>query len=87
MATTTVKTAISLPQVLFKAADQLAQQLHVSRSQLFATAISRFVKEDENRRLLAALNEAYAEPLDAEEKKRLLSYKNYHRQQIMKDPW
>jgi predicted transcriptional regulator len=63
-----VKTAISLPDDLFAAAEVLAGRLGLSRSQLYATALARFVAEQERAGLTARLNAVYAgAPDDAPE--------------------
>ena len=38
-----MKTAISLPDDLFDSADELAQQLGVSRSELYARAVAEYL--------------------------------------------
>ncbi len=40
-----MKTAISIPDDLFEAADQLAKGIGVSRSQLYTRAVESFVRE------------------------------------------
>lgn len=55
-----VKTAISLPDDLFEAAEALAGRLGLSRSQLYATALARFVAEQQRAGLTARLNAVYA---------------------------
>lgn len=39
-----MKTAISVPNVIFKEAEQLAQQMHLSRSGLYCAALIDFIK-------------------------------------------
>ena len=51
-----MKTAISLPDDLFAAADALASRLGLSRSQLYATALARFVAEQARAAVPARLN-------------------------------
>jgi predicted transcriptional regulator len=63
----TVKTAISINEALFQRAEQLAQELQVSRSRLFAQAMEEFLSRRENKALLAAINEAHENGLDEEE--------------------
>jgi len=63
----TVKTAISIREDLFAEVEQLAKELGVSRSQVFAMALEEFIVRRQNRQLLDALNRAYAdEPTDEE---------------------
>ena len=58
-----MKTAISLPDDLFAAAEALAQRLGVSRSRLFATALAEFVAKHQTRKVTERLDAVYsAEP-------------------------
>lgn len=59
-----MKTAISLPDDLFAAAEALAGHLGLSRSQLYATALARFVAEQERATITARLNAVYADVPD-----------------------
>ena len=66
-----IKTAISIPKNLFEATSQLAEELNVSRSRLFAMAIQDFIERRKNRALLAQINEVYGRSLDDEESEML----------------
>ena len=54
-----MKTAVSLPDPVFAAAEQLARRLRLSRSQLYAEAIRRFVAEHRGRGVTELLNHVY----------------------------
>ena len=54
-----VKTAVSLPDDLFQLADLTARRLRVSRSQLYATAISEFLERQQTEAITERLNEIY----------------------------
>jgi metal-responsive CopG/Arc/MetJ family transcriptional regulator len=57
------KTAISLLDPLFEAADRLARQLGKSRSQLYAEALRAYLDKNSDQDVAARLNEIYgAEP-------------------------
>ncbi len=58
-----MKTAISLPDPLFKAGDQLAKRLGVTRSELYARALAEFVAKQKASQYTERLNAVY----DAEE--------------------
>ncbi len=73
-----VKTAVSMDEALFREAEEWAEKLGVSRSQLFARAVAEYVRERENEELLRRLNEAHAEGLDPEEEKWLERIRVYH---------
>ena len=54
-----MKTAISVPDPVFEAAEQLARRLGISRSELYTTAVTRFVESYDDSAITAALNEVY----------------------------
>jgi len=54
-----MKTAISLSDRLFSAADTLALKLGVSRSQLYATALAEYVAKHQASKVTERLNEVY----------------------------
>jgi metal-responsive CopG/Arc/MetJ family transcriptional regulator len=63
-----MKTAISLPDHVFTAADALAKKLGVSRSRLYATALAEYVAKHRAARVterLDAVYEARTSRLDA----------------------
>lgn len=62
-----VKTAISIQKELFKEVNKLADELHVSRSKLFAMAVQDFIKKNENHTLLNKINNAFSDYPDSEE--------------------
>jgi metal-responsive CopG/Arc/MetJ family transcriptional regulator len=75
-----VKTAISIQKSLFEQAETLARKLKVSRSRLFVIALEDFIREQENRELLAKINAAYGEEPDESEKLlRRMSRKSHRR--------
>lgn len=51
-----VKTAISVPDDTFRAADEAAAKLGISRSQFFARAAERFIQELANEDLTAQID-------------------------------
>jgi predicted transcriptional regulator len=54
-----MKTAVSLPHPLFKAAAQLARQLGKSRSQLYAEALRDYLERHRDEDITRRLNEIY----------------------------
>ena len=54
-----VKTAISLPDPLFEAADQLARRLGISRSELYAAALQEYLRSHRSQGVTEALNRVY----------------------------
>ena len=55
-----MKTAISIPNSIFEAAERFAQRLGVSRSQLYTTAVSEYLRENRHEQITEKLNEVYA---------------------------
>ena len=83
---TTIKTAISIQKSLFEQAESLAQELNVSRSQLFGLAIETYVKNHQNQILLQEINKAYSDEQDTNDKIRLSKMRKHHRK-IVRDKW
>ena len=54
-----MKTAISIPEPIFKSAEQLAQRLGMSRSELYARAVSEMVDKHLDDRVTERLNAVY----------------------------
>jgi predicted DNA-binding protein len=52
-----MKTAISIPDPLFQAADQLARRLGKSRSQLFAEALRAYLERHSDEAITRQINE------------------------------
>ena len=82
-----VKTAISLDEELFLKVNNLANNLHISRSKLFTLAVQDYVKKQENQALLARLNEVYKDLPIEEERKTLKSMRGKQKQLIQEEPW
>ena len=55
-----MKTAISLPDELFRAGDALAKELKLSRSALYARALERYIARQREDEITAQLNAVYA---------------------------
>ena len=54
-----MKTAISIPDTVFRSAEQLADRLGVSRSELYTNAVAELVEKHRNDLITARLNEIY----------------------------
>jgi len=55
-----MKTAVSVPDDLFRLAEVAARRLRVSRSKLYATALSEFLKRQQGGAVTQRLNEVYS---------------------------
>ena len=54
-----MKTAISIPDPVFKAADRIAKRKGLSRSELYTRAIAALVREEDDGEVTAQLNRVY----------------------------
>jgi metal-responsive CopG/Arc/MetJ family transcriptional regulator len=79
-----MKTAISIPDVLFEEVKRLAKENNTSRSQIFCAAVEAYLEKIKSQKLLEALNTAYADAETAKE--RLLRTKSmeYFASKILK---
>ena len=55
-----MKTAISIEDWLLQEADEAARRMGLSRSRLFALAVSNFLQRQRREQMLLRLNEVYA---------------------------
>lgn len=55
-----MKTAISLPDELFRMAEAAARKMRMSRSQLYATAITEFLERRRTSKVTERLNKLYS---------------------------
>lgn len=55
-----MKTAISIPDEIFDAAEELARKLELSRSELYARAVAAFVERQRREDVTARLDAIYA---------------------------
>jgi metal-responsive CopG/Arc/MetJ family transcriptional regulator len=83
---TRTKTAISLKESLFEQADAIAQEMNISRSQLFSIAVEEFIERHQSQKMLEALNEVYEDGPDASEQQLLREAKAKYRQ-MFEDEW
>ena len=56
-----MKAAVSLPDSLFEAADELANRLGISRSELFVTALEAYLRDRRHAGVTEKLNEIYGQ--------------------------
>ncbi|MBO0682049.1 MAG: hypothetical protein J2P45_02745 [Candidatus Dormibacteraeota bacterium] len=63
----TVKTAVSLPERLFEAAERAARRRGVSRSRIFVEALEQHLAGEEESDITAQINAALAHPVTPEE--------------------
>ena len=81
-----IKTAVSLDEILFAKAENLSKKLHISRSRLFSLALKAFIRRLENEDLLLEINNAYADFPDQDEQV-MLNGMMFHQQKAVNDKW
>ncbi len=62
-----MKTAISIPDDTFHEADQLAQELGISRSELYVRALKELLKKQRDENVTQTLNRVYAQTPESKE--------------------
>jgi predicted transcriptional regulator len=71
-----MKTAISLPDSIFEAADTLAEKLHVSRSKLYVMALEKFIRdnqETETTKIIDDFIDQHGQPVESDFKAKTIS--------------
>jgi metal-responsive CopG/Arc/MetJ family transcriptional regulator len=82
-----MKTAISVPDEMFKQIEQVTKEYGCSRSQVFVMAVREFLERRKSKKLLEALNETYKETETREEVKVRRQAKAYHARKIQREPY
>ncbi|HBF34229.1 TPA: hypothetical protein DDW35_06660 [Candidatus Sumerlaeota bacterium] len=59
-----MKIAVSIPNTLFESAETLARQRHLTRSALYAQALTEFLKLHRSEEITAQLNQVYGKQSD-----------------------
>jgi predicted transcriptional regulator len=55
-----MKTAISVPDAIFKAGERLARRMKVTRSRLYSVALREYVEKHDDDEVTRRLNEVYS---------------------------
>lgn len=84
---TSIKTAISMQEELFKEVNKLAGELHVSRSRLFVMAVQDFIEKKKSHNLLSQINNAFNDHPDAEEIKIQSKMRKKQARKLKKESW
>lgn len=80
----TIKTAISIEKNLFDKINKLADEIKLSRSQIFSQAVQYFIDRKSNLELVRKINRAYSDILDEDELELLEKSKRKHKEIIEK---
>jgi metal-responsive CopG/Arc/MetJ family transcriptional regulator len=78
-----MKTAVSLPDELFRRAEASAKKLRISRSKLYATALSEYLERHRAESVTERLNQVYSK----HESKLDPALENAVLQKLAKDRW
>lgn len=83
-----MKIAISVPDSVFREVKKAAEDQNRSRSEIFVEAVKAYLEKLESRRILEALNEAYAGPETKDEKDtRAANLELYERTVLKREKW
>jgi len=82
-----MKTAISLPDEMFKEIEEVTKECECSRSQVFAMAVKEFLERRRSKKLLEALNKAYEGPETPAETESRRRAKAYYGARTRKEPY
>ena len=55
-----MKTAVSIPDPIFKAAERAAKRAKISRSRFYARALEEYIEQHKSKRIKEALDEVYS---------------------------
>jgi len=78
-----MKTAISIPDSIFSAAEKLAHRLGISRSELYAKAVAEYIQEHRNDKVTKKLDEIYEKESSSLDSTLMA----LQRDSILKDEW
>ena len=82
-----MKSAISIPDKLFKDIEKLSKELKRPRSQILAEAARDYIEKQKNKKILDALNKAYSEKETVEEKKLRQTGKKHYVKLLEEEEW
>jgi len=82
-----MKTAVSVPDNIFKEVERFAKAHNYSRSEVFVIALKEFLEKLKSKQILIALNDAYAEDETLEEETIREKSKKYYAAKVLKEPF
>ncbi len=80
-----MKTAISIPDEIFKEVERFSKEHQYSRSEVFAMAVKEFLSKLKSKQLLDALNEVYSGDDSPEEITLRAKSKRYYAKKVVKE--
>ncbi len=82
-----MKTAISIPDEIFKEVEEFARKHHYSRSEVFVIAVKELLEKLKSRQLLDTLNELYSDVETSEDKKLRKKAIRHYVKKVLKEPY
>ncbi|NCO67994.1 MAG: CopG family transcriptional regulator [Nitrospirae bacterium CG_4_10_14_0_8_um_filter_41_23] len=82
-----MKTAVSIPDEIFKEVEEFAKEHKYSRSEVFAIAVKEFLERLKSRQLLDTLNKLYSDIETPEEVKLRKKAIRHYAKKVLKEPY
>jgi len=82
-----MKTAISIPDEIFKEVEEFAEKHKYSRSEVFAIAVKEFFEKLKSRQLLDTLNKLYSDIETPEEVRLRKKAIRHYAKKFLKEPY
>jgi len=82
-----MKTAISIPDEIFKEVEEFAEKHKYSRSEVFVIAVKEFFERLKSRQLLDTLNELYSDIETPEEARLRKKAIRHYAKKVLKEPY
>jgi hypothetical protein len=79
-----MKTAVSVPDEIFKEVEEFSKVHRYSRSKIFAIAVKEFLERRKSWELFNTLNQAYSEPESSGEGLLRAKSKRYYAKRVLK---
>jgi metal-responsive CopG/Arc/MetJ family transcriptional regulator len=80
-----MKTAISIPDEIYKEIEKFAKEHDYSRSEVFVVAIKEFLEKIKSKQLLDILNEVYSDAESIEETTLRKKAKRHYAKKVLKE--
>ncbi len=82
-----MKTAISMPDDIFKDIDKLSKERRCSRSQVLTDAAREYIEKQKNKKMFEQLNKVYSEKETEQESELRRKSKKYYAKLLKGDRW
>jgi metal-responsive CopG/Arc/MetJ family transcriptional regulator len=82
-----MKTAISIPDEIFKEIEKVAEEYHYSRSEVFVIAVKGFLEKLKSRQLLDTLNKVHQDIETSEDTTLRKKAIRHYARRVLKEPY